>query len=165
MAERHVVARTADIPEGGRLIVDVKGHSIGIFHQHGKYYALLNRCPHLGAELCRGDVVSLLESERPGEYTHDPSRVFLACPWHGWEFELETGQSYVDPRKMRVRRYDVSTAAGAEVNAAQDCAEAATEDGLTKGPYVAESFPIDIEDDYLVITLGAGSASKRGVST
>ena len=80
MAERHVIARTADIPEGGRLIVDVKGHSIGIFHLHGKYYALLNRCPHLGAELCRGDVVPLLESERPGGDTHDPSRPFLACP-------------------------------------------------------------------------------------
>ena len=30
----------------------------------------------------------------------------LACPWHGWEFDLLTGESLSDPR-IRLRRYPV----------------------------------------------------------
>lgn len=155
MVERHVVARVSEIPVGQRLIVSVKGHSIGIFNVHGTFHALLNRCPHLGAELCKGTVVSLLESTRPGHYSHDPSRAFIACPWHGWEFEIATGQSYFDPKRMRVRNYHVDTATGADLSASLDCSPIGTTDELEKGPYIVESFPIDIEDDYLVITLGS----------
>ena len=155
MAERYVVARTSELPEGQRMIVDVKGHSIGIFNVRGRFYALLNRCPHLGAPLCKGVVVSLLESNRPGEYSHDPSRVFLACPWHGWEFEMATGQSYFDPTQMRVRKYDVDTAVGADVEATLRCESHGNDSELAKGPYIVESFPIDVEDDYLVVTIGS----------
>jgi nitrite reductase/ring-hydroxylating ferredoxin subunit len=145
MPERHVVARARDLPEGRRTIVQVKGHSIGIFHQGGRYYALLNRCPHLGAPLCSGDLVPLLESERPGQYVFDPSRAFLACPWHGWEFDLATGQSYFDPARTRVRSYEV----GAERLGR-----------LSKGPYVVESFPVEVEDEYLVLTLSPGREAR-----
>ncbi|MCH2203684.1 MAG: nitrite reductase (NAD(P)H) small subunit, partial [Fuerstiella sp.] len=31
----------------------------------------------------------------------------LRCPWHGWQFDLSTGRSLVDPERTRVRSYPV----------------------------------------------------------
>jgi 3-phenylpropionate/trans-cinnamate dioxygenase ferredoxin subunit len=60
----------------------------------------------------------------------------LRCAWHGWEFDMRTGQSWFDPARVKVRTYPV-----------------VTEDGepLAKGPYVAETFPVHIEDSYVII--------------
>jgi nitrite reductase/ring-hydroxylating ferredoxin subunit len=59
-------------------------------------------------------------------------------PWHGWEFDIRTGQSYCDPSHVRVRAYDASVAHGEDV---------------LKGPYKAETFKVSIEEDYVVINL------------
>jgi nitrite reductase/ring-hydroxylating ferredoxin subunit len=147
---RFVVARVEDVPPGERLIVTVKGHSIGVFNVGGRYYALLNRCPHQGAELCRGKIVSWLESDAPGSYQLDVERKLISCPWHGWEFDLATGQSYFDPRKMRVKPYAVGVERGCALTEALEHGEAAT---LVEGPYRAESLSVEVEDDYLVVTL------------
>lgn len=32
----------------------------------------------------------------------------LRCPWHGWEFDIKTGQSVFTPHKVRVKAYDVT---------------------------------------------------------
>jgi nitrite reductase/ring-hydroxylating ferredoxin subunit len=129
---RHVVGRAADLGDGERLIVDVAGRSIGIFRVGGRLYGLRNRCPHAGGELCRGRLLGRLSSARPGHYAYDAARPLVACPWHGWEFDLATGQSYVDPGRVRVRAYDVR----------------------------AETIPVSEQDEYLVVTLGeTGEAS------
>ena len=68
---RHVVAAVGEIAEGERKLVNVEGREIGVFNVKGEFYALLNRCPHAGASLCRGTVIGLAESDRPGEYRSD----------------------------------------------------------------------------------------------
>ena len=35
----------------------------------------------------------------------------IRCAWHGWEFEIATGRSLVDPR-IRARTYPVEVADG-----------------------------------------------------
>ena len=65
---RHVVAAVGEIPPGGRKIVTVRGRGVGVFNLDGAFYALVNRCPHQGAALCTGAVVSRLEAPQPGEY-------------------------------------------------------------------------------------------------
>ena len=62
----------------------------------------------------------------------------IRCPWHSWEFDIRTGQSWCDPQRIRARRYDVKVARGSE---------------LVEGPYVAESFKVAVENDYLVIEI------------
>ena len=136
---RHVVARASELGDGERLIVEVAGRSIGIFRVGDRFYGLRNRCPHAGGELCRGRVVGRLSSDRPGRYVHDRSRPLVACPWHGWEFDLATGQSYIDPGRLRVRPYEVQALQG---------------EALAAGPYRAETIPVSLDDEYLVVTLG-----------
>jgi 3-phenylpropionate/trans-cinnamate dioxygenase ferredoxin subunit len=136
----------ADLDDGGRLIVEVAGRSIGIFRIGRRLYALRNRCPHAGGELCRGRIVARLSSARPGHYVHDRSRPLIVCPWHGWEFDLATGQSQVDPRRVRVRAYDVEALRGEEIGA---------------GPYRAETVQVSVEDEYLVVTLAGPGEDGR----
>jgi 3-phenylpropionate/trans-cinnamate dioxygenase ferredoxin subunit len=104
---KYVVASTDEIQPGSRKIVDVGGRSIGVFNVDGEYFALRNRCPHQGGALCEGKLWGVLKAETPGAFEYSPSREILTCPWHGWEFHVRTGQSWCDPRRLRVRSYDV----------------------------------------------------------
>ena len=57
---RHVVATVDEIAPGTCKLVTVKGREIGIFNVNHEYFALINRCPHQGAPLCKGAIVSRL---------------------------------------------------------------------------------------------------------
>ena len=43
----------------------------------------------------------------PLEYVWGLDDQILRCPWHGWEFDLETGKSLFDPEGERVKTYAV----------------------------------------------------------
>jgi nitrite reductase/ring-hydroxylating ferredoxin subunit len=143
---KYVVATVDEIPPGARKIVTVHGRSIGVFNVGGEYFALLNRCPHQGGPLCEGKLHGLLRSSGPGEYVYSRPGEILRCPWHGWEYDLRTGQSWWDPRSVRVRAYEVSVEAGAAIQVAEPGME-----GLHKGPYVVETFPVSVEQRYVVV--------------
>ncbi|HVG50869.1 MAG TPA: Rieske (2Fe-2S) protein [Xanthobacteraceae bacterium] len=135
---RHVVAAAAEIPPGAKKLVTVKGREIGVFNVGGEYFALANRCPHAGGPMCEGRIAGLVRSSGPGNYELSRKGEFLRCPWHGWEFDIRTGQSWCDPNDMKIRQFRL-----------------AVEDGeaLVKGPYVAETFQVAVEEKYIVIDL------------
>jgi nitrite reductase/ring-hydroxylating ferredoxin subunit len=135
---REIVAKASEIAPGTSRLVTVKGREIGLFNLDGAFFALSNRCPHAGGPLCQGKIVALVQSERPGHYRLTRHQQFLRCPWHGWEFDIRTGQSWCDPDSVRARQFAVAVAPGTE---------------LVKGPYVAEMFPVSVEEDYVVIEL------------
>jgi nitrite reductase/ring-hydroxylating ferredoxin subunit len=135
---KHVVAPTAAVAPRGMKLVSVGGREIGIFNLGGDYFSLLNRCPHAGASLCSGQIIGLALSDEPGKYRLDRPGEMIRCPWHGWEYDIRTGQSWCDPQKVRVPRFDVASQAGAEI---------------VKGPYIAETFAVTVENDYLVVEL------------
>lgn len=143
---RYVVATVDEILPGERKIVEVAGRTIGIFNLDGEFFALRNSCPHQGGELCLGPISGLATSSGPGDYQYERHGEMVRCPWHGWEFDIRTGQSWFDPRRMRVRRYDVTVSAGEEV--AND-----ETSGHDKGPYVAETYPVSVDQQYLVVEL------------
>jgi 3-phenylpropionate/trans-cinnamate dioxygenase ferredoxin subunit len=136
--KREIVARASEIAPGACKIVTAAGRELGIFNLGGEYFALANRCPHEGGPLCQGRIVALVQSDGPGHYRLARRNEFLRCPWHGWEFDIRTGQSWCDPQSVRARQFPVSVEAGAT---------------LLKGPYVAEQFPVSVEEDYLVVEL------------
>jgi nitrite reductase/ring-hydroxylating ferredoxin subunit len=147
---RVVVGKVADFRDGDRKIVEVNGTSVGVFHVGGRFYALRNRCPHQWGPLCLGDFAPRAVSGGPGDVHLDDGPPLLACPWHGWEYDLATGQSFMGPGRgnMAVRRYDVSVLPGRELAAGDAPARAG---GRVPGPYVAETVPVSVEQDYVVI--------------
>ena len=140
---KHIVATVDEIPVGGRKIVEINGRSIGIFNINGQFFALRNRCPHEGAELCTGTVTGLRRSDAPGHYQWDRAGEIVRCPWHGWEFDIKTGQSWFDPSRVRVRPYPVTVEADVS--------------GYQPGPFAAESYPVTVEATYVVVDLSRKS--------
>ena len=124
----HPVARVGEIPPGGRKIVEIGGRSIGVFNVDGEFFALRNRCPHQGGPLCEGQVLAAIAATGPGEYERGRPGDIVRCPWHAWEFSIRTGRSWFDTERTRVKAYPV------EVKH-------------------AETFPVSVEDDYVVVEL------------
>jgi 3-phenylpropionate/trans-cinnamate dioxygenase ferredoxin subunit len=102
----------ADLPEGSRRIVKVGSVTVGVFNVKGTYYAIRDYCPHEGAALCQGKLSGTnAPTDRCGEYKWGQEGTILRCPWHGWEFDIITGEALFDPR-LRVKTYAVSTRNG-----------------------------------------------------
>ncbi|MBI2550619.1 Rieske (2Fe-2S) protein [Candidatus Woesearchaeota archaeon] len=92
MGELLKVASVSDIPSGTAKIVEVKGEPIAIFNVNGSFYATHNTCLHRGGPLGEGFV--------------NESELTVECPWHGWVYSLESGETAFDPGK-KVRTYPV----------------------------------------------------------
>ncbi len=102
MPHKHPVAKVVEIPPGERKIVEVDGRSIGIFNVNGTFVAVLNVCPHEAGPVCRGRVSGTTLPSQPGEFHWGREGEILACPWHGWEFDLLTGKALADKRRLRL---------------------------------------------------------------
>ncbi|MEM7798644.1 MAG: Rieske (2Fe-2S) protein [Chloroflexota bacterium] len=101
------VCKTSDVPLGGKKIVEIKGRSIGVFNINGEFFALHNRCPHEGAELCKGPVTGTAMPTNKFEYIYGYEGELVRCAWHGWEFEIKTGKCLVDQR-VKAKKYRVT---------------------------------------------------------
>jgi nitrite reductase/ring-hydroxylating ferredoxin subunit len=105
---RYVVAKVAELPPGARKIVRAGGREIGVFHTSAGLFAVRNSCPHQAAPLCLGQVGGTTLPSAPGTYRYGLEGRVLRCPWHGWEFDLQTGQGLYDATGHdRVACYDV----------------------------------------------------------
>ena len=104
--QRYVVGRTGEIQPGARRIVNLEGKSVGVFNVHGRYVAVLNICPHELAPVCLGRLGGTSLPSAPGEWIWGREGEILACPWHGWEFDLLTGACLTDKRRLRL--YEVT---------------------------------------------------------
>ena len=101
----------SDLPPGARTVREVDGMTVGVFNVDGRLYALHNRCPHRGGALCRGPVTGTALPTEDFRYVYGREGEIVRCAWHGWEFEIATGRSLVDPR-IRARTYPVEVSAG-----------------------------------------------------
>ncbi len=80
------IARVEDIPEGrGILVFGPNALDIALFKVKGEIFALENACPHMGGPLAEGDI------------THENCKNMVTCPWHGWQFDLRTGECETSP--------------------------------------------------------------------
>lgn len=153
---RIVVSRLDEFPPGERRIVTAGRRSIGVFRIGDRFYALNNHCPHQGGPLCRGRTQPWVTSSGPGEYVQDGDAALIACPWHGWEYDLATGQSFLGPGEPPARTYEVSVEVGVEPGPG----------GRRPGPYVAETFDVHIEqhgpDAHVVVDTSSRSTTKPG---
>jgi nitrite reductase (NADH) small subunit len=111
----HVVIDEEEIRDGAErgIIINVKGLEIGLFRVKGKYYALLNRCPHQGGPVCSGKVTGTLMSRAEADWKVQWVREgeIVTCPWHSLEYDIETGQSLAF-QNYRLRTYPVKVEGG-----------------------------------------------------
>jgi len=82
MGEFRTVCQVNDLVEGFGHTVYVDDRPIALFLVEGRYYAIDDTCPHMGASLGSGFVEN-------GTVT---------CPWHFWRFQLRDGKWADNPR-------------------------------------------------------------------
>ena len=90
MAVPTRVAKTSDIPAGTGKVVEVGGKTVALFNCEGTFYVIDNACKHRGGPLGDGSL----------------SDTTVTCPWHGWEYDVKTGECMMD-RSITVQKFDV----------------------------------------------------------
>jgi nitrite reductase/ring-hydroxylating ferredoxin subunit len=109
--DRYEVASLQELRQAGRKIVTIKGMEIGVFAVGDEVYAWRNMCPHGGAPVCEGPVCGTRLPSLVYEYKYGKDQEILRCPWHGWEFDLLTGQHLVN-ENVKLRGYKVEVEEG-----------------------------------------------------
>ena len=105
-----VVGRIADFPLGTHRVVQAGRREVGVFNIGGDLYALPNICPHQTGPLCAGRIATgTLQADAETDWK--PRWVLadevIACPWHGLEYHVPTGQCLAYP-EITLRRYPVA---------------------------------------------------------
>ncbi len=72
----HPVAKIAELRPGAMKSVTAGGKKVLLANVDGGFHAMQQKCPHLGANLCRGK----LEGKT------------VTCPLHSATFDVTTGQ-------------------------------------------------------------------------
>ena len=133
---RHVIAPVDELPPGTRKFLTIDERPIAIFNIKGEFFGLLNRCPHQGAALCEGPLIGLAQSSDPGEIAYTRLGEIIRCPWHGWEFDIRSGQSFCRAVRAKARPLPVKVEPGSDI---------------VEGPYKAETVEVRVEDNYVVV--------------
>jgi len=89
------ICASGDVPEGGRLTVDIDQRTIGVFRVKSKVYAYENTCPHQGGPVCQGAIIprvveKLTAGLESAGFEFHAGDLHIVCPWHGFEFNIET---------------------------------------------------------------------------
>ena len=84
------VAAVDAVPEAGAIEVVVKGEVIALFRCDGQLFALDGLCAHQGGPVAQGTLGKT-----------DGGNHCVTCPWHGWQYELETGIQTINRQPLQ----------------------------------------------------------------
>ena len=105
-----LVAEASELKDRDRRIVKTQRGEVGVFFKGGNYYAYANVCAHSGGPACEGmmmnQVVDIIAADKTYQGQTFSDEVHFVCPWHGWEYDLETGECIGD-RSLKLKKYDV----------------------------------------------------------
>lgn len=110
--ERTYLCRTSEIPAGQKRVFDVGRRRVICVNFNGRFLAVQAVCPHRGADLAFGDVCGTMLESEPHSYVYGKHDQLIRCPWHGWQFDIETGRSVFDDR-TRIATYPTEVMDGA----------------------------------------------------
>jgi nitrite reductase/ring-hydroxylating ferredoxin subunit len=79
---------------------------------NGELRAVRDRCPHKAAAICKGLLGGTWLPSAPGELVFGREGEIIACPWHGYEYDLATGAELFWPGAPGLRLYPVEEAEG-----------------------------------------------------
>src|ERR1044072_2922475 len=74
-------------------LVVIDDDEVGVVRTRKGFYAIRNHCPHAGAQICRGTITGTNLPSEPGHLRYGAHNSLVRCPWHGWEFHLDTGHA------------------------------------------------------------------------
>lgn len=81
----------ADFAEGGKQCLELEGVPTVVCRINGDFYATVNICPHAGLPLGEGDLAGKS----------------LTCPFHGYTYNVDSGQNIDMPDDMPLTTFPV----------------------------------------------------------
>jgi 3-phenylpropionate/trans-cinnamate dioxygenase ferredoxin subunit len=91
MAEFVPVAKVSEVPDPGKIVVEVDERLVGLFHVGGAFYAIDDVCTHDGGPLAEGE----LEGYE------------VICPRHGARFDVRDGKALTMPATQPTAVHEV----------------------------------------------------------
>jgi nitrite reductase (NADH) small subunit len=91
------VAEVKEVSPGSGKVVQAGSTTLALFNIAGKFYAIDNRCTHVGGPLGEGKIAGTI----------------VTCPWHGSQFDVTTGQVVAGPARRPETTYPVRIQGGA----------------------------------------------------
>ncbi len=77
-----------DIKDGEMKQVTVDGERLLLLRKSGTFYALSDKCPHMGCSLAKGTFKDFI----------------IQCPCHNWRFDVRSGE-FADAKQIKVPSY------------------------------------------------------------
>jgi nitrite reductase/ring-hydroxylating ferredoxin subunit len=105
------VAAAGDLEEGRPRVVRAQSREVVLTRWRDRVFAVRNICPHQSQSFERALIRDRLSGTQPGEIDTTDDPPILACPWHGWQFDVGSGRCVTDGR-YRVRSYPVTVENG-----------------------------------------------------
>ncbi len=96
MPEFTRVADVSEIADPGKMLVEVDGDVVALFHVEGRFYAIDDVCTHDGGPLVDGELTGYK----------------IACPRHGAKFDIRTGAALSMPAVRPTRSHLVKVEDG-----------------------------------------------------
>lgn len=90
------VATVTDLPDPGKLTLEVEDSVVVLFHVGGRFYCLDDVCTHDGGPLGEGRLCGHA----------------IACPRHGAQFDIRTGNPLTMPATVPTRTHEVKVEGG-----------------------------------------------------
>jgi len=87
--ERVCALEDLPLDKGREFVVD--GQVVAVFRTSEGVFAVDGICPHAGGPLAQGMV----------------RKQVVTCPWHGWQFHVQTGCHQITPR-ICLRKFSVT---------------------------------------------------------
>jgi len=113
--EEVAVGRLAELADGDYKVFAVDAFEVGVFRVGDKVIAYKNDCPHAGGPVCQGKIFhqieEMLTADKKSAGLRHSKRRNVVCPWHGYEFDIETGCHPGDPN-MRLTPVKVAVRDG-----------------------------------------------------
>lgn len=104
---KYAVCTTDQLESGKAFIARVNNVEIGVFLKGEKAYAVRNICPHKLAPVCKGTQGGTMLPSDPCDYDYGLYDQILKCPWHGWEFDITSGEALFGISNRKVKTYPV----------------------------------------------------------
>jgi 3-phenylpropionate/trans-cinnamate dioxygenase ferredoxin subunit len=98
MTDFVAVAKTSEIPDPGRMLVEVGERLVVLIHAAGHFYALDDICTHDGGPLSEGPI--------------DAEEKSIACPRHGAKFDIRNGAALTMPATKPTQSHEVKVEDG-----------------------------------------------------
>ncbi len=109
------VAKAGDITDGDRRIVRTPKGEIGVFNHKGAFHAYANNCVHSGGQACEGSlvnkVVDIIADDKTYQGQTFSDVMHFVCPWHGYEFDIETGIC-AGNSKLKIKKFETVVRGG-----------------------------------------------------